>query len=49
MIAMGNGWFMFEDLEYFRIEFEQENGQEASGLVGHYSNGRQDRNSRSGA
>ena len=49
MVAMGEGWFMFEDLDYFRIEFEQEDGQEATGLVGHYSNGRQDRNSRSGA
>jgi len=48
MIPMGEGWFMFEDLDYFRIEFEQENGQEAPGLIGHYSGGRQDSNQRTG-
>jgi len=49
MIPMGDGWFMFEDLDFFRIEFEQGGDRAATGLVGHYSNGRQDRNPRSGA
>ena len=48
LIAMGDGWFMFEDLDFFRIEFERENGQEATGLIGHYRGGRQDRNQRTG-
>ena len=40
------GWFMFQDLDFFRIEFEQGDGKDATGLVGHYNNGHQDRNTR---
>ncbi len=46
LVAMGGGWFMLEGLDYFRIEFEQEKGKPATGLIGHYDNGRQDQNSR---
>lgn len=48
LIPMGEGWFRFENLEYFRIEFEQEGDEKATRLVGHYDNGRQDQNERTG-
>ena len=46
LVPMGDGWFMLEGLEYFRIEFEQENEEPATALIGHYDNGRQDQNTR---
>ena len=49
LISMGQGWFMFEDLEYFRIEFEQSGKKQASVLIGHYDSGREDRNQRTGS
>ena len=46
LVPMGGGWFMLDGLDYFRIEFEQDNKEQATGLIGHYSNGRQDQNPR---
>ncbi len=48
MIAMGGDWFMFEELDFFRIEFETDDGGQTATLVGHYDNGHQDRNERTG-
>jgi hypothetical protein len=45
MIAMGDHWFMFSEIPYFRIQFEM-NKAEAVAIVGHYDNGRQDKNPR---
>jgi hypothetical protein len=45
MIPMGDHWFMFADIPYFRIQFEMNKAQ-AVALVGHYDNGRQDKNPR---
>ncbi|MFN1835217.1 S41 family peptidase [Balneola sp. MJW-20] len=42
LTPMGGHWFMLEDLDYFRIEFEMEDGA-AAVLVGHYDNGSSDR------
>jgi hypothetical protein len=49
MVAMGNGWFMVGDLDFFRIEFQMGDGSQAATLVGHYSNGHQDQNDRTGS
>lgn len=45
MIPMGDHWFMFADIPYFRIQFEM-NETAAQALVGHYDNGRQDKHPR---
>ncbi len=45
MIPMGNHRFMFATIPYFRIEFEVNEGV-AGAIVGHYNNGRTDKNER---
>lgn len=45
MIPMGDHWFMFADIPYFRIQFEMNNATTVA-LIGHYDNGRQDKNPR---
>jgi retinol-binding protein 3 len=49
MTPMGEGRFLFKDLDYFRIEFEQAGESPATNLIGHYRGGRMDQNSRSGS
>ena len=48
LTPMGDGWFLVGELDFFRIEFEQDAKDDAAGLVGHYSSGRTDRNERTG-
>ena len=46
MIAMGKDRFMFEDLDFFRIQFERNEQGKVVRLVGMYDNGRNDGNDR---
>jgi retinol-binding protein 3 len=46
MIPMGDDMFMFEDLDYFRIQFERDDKGKVVKLVGIYENGRRDGNDR---
>jgi hypothetical protein len=48
MTPMGENWFLVEGLDFFRIEFQDDGGQEAGKLVGHYNSGHQDQNDRTG-
>jgi len=46
MIPMKKDWFMFEELEYFRIEFRRDDTGRAIEIVGHYDNGDSDSHKR---
>ena len=48
MIPMGGDRFMFEDLGYFRIQFERDGDGNVVRLIGQYDNGRTDANDREG-
>lgn len=45
MVPVSETLFMFEELEYFMLEIVVENGKGAA-LIGHYDDGRTDRNER---
>ncbi len=49
LIPMGEDMFMLEDLDYFRIQFARNDDGEVIRIVGHYDNGRQDQNDRTGS
>ena len=46
MIPMKKDWFMFEELEYFRIEFRRDDAGRVMEIVGHYDNGDSDAHKR---
>ena len=46
MIPMNENTFWFTEIDYFRLEVITDNGK-AVALVGHYDNGRTDRNEKS--
>ena len=46
MVPMSETVFGFDEIDYFRLEIIMENGK-ASAVVGHYDNGRTDRNEKS--
>ena len=48
LLPMGEGWFMLEGLDYFRIEFVVDGSGKAVRLTGHYADGRIDGHERSG-
>ena len=45
LIPMGNHKFSIKEIPFFRIEFEQgEDGNQVAALIGHYNDGRKDKN-----
>jgi hypothetical protein len=45
LIPISKTMFMIEEIPYFRVEIEMENGQPVA-IIGHYNNGRTDRSTR---
>jgi hypothetical protein len=48
MIPMNEHLFMFDELDFFRLEVQCDDSGQPVALVGHYDNGRQDRSPRDG-
>jgi hypothetical protein len=46
MIPLKKDWFMFEELDYFRIEFRRDDSGRVMEIVGHYDNGDSDSHKR---
>lgn len=48
LIPAGNDLFLLDGLDYFRIQFERDNGGKVTKLIGVYDNGQRDMNERDG-